>query len=64
MIIAGNGMLNVGLLIMILMLLIRGDVILNEMKNDRPTGMDGLVMNTRKKNISKSSRKKSSWLCL
>jgi microcin C transport system substrate-binding protein len=28
-----------------------GDVILNEMKNDRPTGMDGLVMNTRKKNF-------------
>tara|TARA_B100000686_G_scaffold347976_1_gene437936 strand:- start:393 stop:2216 length:1824 start_codon:yes stop_codon:yes gene_type:complete len=27
----------------------RGDVVLREMKNDRPTGMDGLVMNTRKK---------------
>ena len=27
----------------------QGDVILNEMKNDRPTGMDALVMNTRKK---------------
>ncbi len=26
-----------------------GNVILTEMKNDRPTGMDGLVMNTRKK---------------
>ena len=26
-----------------------GNVILNEMKNDRPTGMDGLVMNSRKK---------------
>ena len=26
-----------------------GNVVLTEMKNDRPTGMDGLVMNTRKK---------------
>ena len=26
----------------------RGDVILNEMKNDRPTGMNALVMNSRK----------------
>ena len=27
----------------------KGDVILNEMKNDRPTGMNALVMNSRKK---------------
>ena len=27
----------------------KGNVILTEMKNDRPTGMDGLVMNSRKK---------------
>ena len=26
----------------------RGDVILQEMKNDRPTGMNALVMNSRK----------------
>ena len=27
----------------------KGNVVLTEMKNDRPTGMDGLVMNSRKK---------------
>ena len=33
----------------------RGDVILNEMENDRPTGMNALVMNSRK-DIFKNSR--------
>jgi len=37
----------------------RGDVILNEMKNDRPTGMNALVMNSRKEIFKNSQVRKA-----
>ena len=41
-----------------------GDVILNEMKNDRPSGMNALVLNSRKEIFSNPRVSLCSFFCL